>query len=163
MAEVKTTVLKHNADYRGNDLQKWIEKRSLSQQKEFINKRRVGLKKPNWIKSQEVFDSLLYHVAATIKWRAYFNKNEYVDLVDHNENVSLNLVTGRVGRQLLAEMLSIAPKVEKSKYVTGSVYLVNLKQDFSYDSCIYCRIKVPKDVLYNILDDISRIFYDRFS
>lgn len=163
VAEVKTTTLSETRDYVGNSAREWIKAtRSGGQQSEFCfnskSKRENFFKNRPHYTSESDFD-VLKTKFLNVSWKVCYGEGEYSEL--QGNNVLIKPFSGKVGRQLFAEMLTIAPFVSHET-VFGQIMLINLNPDQSFDSCIFATVKLPKRLLLRTREKIVTEFYNLF-
>lgn len=170
VAEVKTTVLNAPRTYVGNHLDNWLRKtRPKQQASSLCNVRR---KRPEWLHGRDrLYKKINRHSTFKAKWYVRFAKTDlkgntyYKTKTLHFTNASINVFEGKIGRQLLAEMIAIEPFCPSVKYVTGMLYLVNIKsksEPETVDSVIYCKIIIGKKYLRMVKNYIIAEFLYRF-
>lgn len=153
IGECKTRVLsKPIIPTNINSAKAWIETtKSVDQQKSLLKKCSVWDKaEPDWLHLED-FKELKTSIKATRWW--YVSHDHQILCLDPN-GVTIDLIGDKIGRQMLAEAMSIEPFVKEADDVTCRLYLPNfIRNDMSnlkMHSCIYCEFILKKKTLRSI-------------
>ena len=138
----------------------WITMtKSKDQQKSFLIHRHCTWDKhlPNSLGLQNELDDLKCSIDAT-HWSVLYNNQTFHLLSD---DVTINLLGDKIGRQILAEAMAIEPFI-KGDNIVCRLYLPNFvknqNQTLELHSCIYCEFHLKRTTVSSIRKSVSFSF-----